>query len=156
MSRHSVASDTADLVVVGAGIVGLGAAYAAVRRGLRVVVVDRTASPIGATIRNFGHLCIGAQTGLARDFADTARDTWLRLSTDAGFWLRESGTLIAASRVDELAVRKRLRAEHRIEIGGGLGSLAGRVWRIGLMGEGARDAVVDRLLDALRAVLSDQ
>lgn len=111
MSRHSVASDTADLVVVGAGIVGLGAAYAAVRRGLRVVVVDRTASPIGATIRNFGHLCIGAQTGLARDFADTARDTWLRLSTDAGFWLRESGTLIAASRVDELAVLERASAD---------------------------------------------
>ncbi|WP_404437633.1 TIGR03364 family FAD-dependent oxidoreductase [Microbacterium aerolatum] len=107
MSRNSVASDTADLVVVGAGIVGLGAAYAAVRRGLRVIVVDRTASPIGATIRNFGHLCIGAQTGLARDFADTARETWLRLSRDAGFWLRESGTLIAASRVDELAVLER-------------------------------------------------
>ncbi|MCK3768611.1 TIGR03364 family FAD-dependent oxidoreductase [Microbacterium aerolatum] len=102
-----MASDTADLVVVGAGIVGLGAAYAAVRRGLRVIVVDRTASPIGATIRNFGHLCIGAQTGLARDFADTARETWLRLSRDAGFWLRESGTLIAASRVDELAVLER-------------------------------------------------
>lgn len=65
-------------------------------------------------------------------------------------------SVVVPDGVDELAVRKRLRAEHRIEIGGGLGSLAGRVWRIGLMGEGARDAVVDRLLDALRAVLSDQ
>ncbi|WP_318387548.1 FAD-dependent oxidoreductase [Microbacterium maritypicum] len=53
--------DTADVVVVGSGIVGLGAAYAAVRRGLRVIVVDRTDAPVGATIRNFGHLCIGAQ-----------------------------------------------------------------------------------------------
>lgn len=107
MSRHPVASDRADVVVVGAGIVGLGAAYAAARRGLRVIVVDRTASPVGATVRNFGHICIGAQTGLAREFADASRDIWLRLATDAGFWLRESGTLVAARDTTELAVLER-------------------------------------------------
>ncbi|MFJ6429309.1 TIGR03364 family FAD-dependent oxidoreductase [Microbacterium maritypicum] len=96
--------DTADVVVVGSGIVGLGAAYAAVRRGLRVIVVDRTEAPVGATIRNFGHLCIGAQGGEARRYADISRDLWLRLSHDAGFWLRESGTLVAARHDDELAV----------------------------------------------------
>lgn len=94
----------ADVVVVGSGIVGLGAAYAAVRRGLKVLVVDRTERPVGATIRNFGHICIGAQTGLAREFADTSRELWLQLATDAGFWLRESGTLIAARHDDEIAV----------------------------------------------------
>lgn len=96
--------DTADVVVVGSGIVGLGAAYAAVRRGLRVTVVDRTDAPVGATIRNFGHVCIGAQGGEARRYADLSRDLWLRLSHDAGFWLRESGTLVAARHDDELAV----------------------------------------------------
>ncbi|WP_029267502.1 MULTISPECIES: TIGR03364 family FAD-dependent oxidoreductase [unclassified Microbacterium] len=96
--------DTADVVVVGSGIVGLGAAYAAVRHGLRVIVVDRTEAPVGATIRNFGHLCIGAQGGEARRYADISRDLWLRLSQDAGFWLRESGTLVAARHDDELAV----------------------------------------------------
>lgn len=104
MKIHSVAAATADLVVVGAGIVGLGAAYAGIRRGLRVIVVDRTEMPVGATIRNFGHLCIGAQTGLAREFADASRDIWLQLATDAGFWLRESGTLVAARKEDELSV----------------------------------------------------
>lgn len=96
--------DTADVVVVGSGIVGLGAAYAAVRRGLRVIVVDRTDAPVGATIRNFGHLCIGAQGGEARLYADASRELWLRLAQDAGFWLRESGTLVAARHDDELAV----------------------------------------------------
>lgn len=95
---------TADLVVVGSGIVGLGAAYAAVRRGLRVIVVDRTDAPAGATIRNFGHLCIGAQAGEARRYADASRPLWLRLARDAGFWLRESGTLVAARHDDEIAV----------------------------------------------------
>ncbi|GAA2945627.1 TIGR03364 family FAD-dependent oxidoreductase [Microbacterium luteolum] len=98
------AQDTADLVVVGSGIVGLGAAYAAVRRGLRVIVVDRADAVTGATIRNFGHLCIGAQSGEARRYADASRELWLRLSQDAGFWLRESGTLVAARHDDEIAV----------------------------------------------------
>ena len=39
--------------------------------------------------------------------------------------------------------------EYNIEIGAGLGPLAGKVWRIGLMGEGARIVHVDRLLAAL-------
>lgn len=107
MTRHPVASEAADLVVVGSGIIGLGAAYAGIRRGLSVIVLDRTDAPVGATIRNFGHICIGAQSGLAREFADASRDIWLRLATDAGFWLRESGTLVAARQADELAVLER-------------------------------------------------
>lgn len=107
MTRHPVASQAADLVVVGSGIIGLGAAYAGIRRGLSVIVLDRTDAPVGATIRNFGHICIGAQSGLAREFADASRDIWLRLATDAGFWLRESGTLVAARQADELSVLER-------------------------------------------------
>ena len=94
----------ADVVVVGSGIVGLGAAFAAVRRGLSVIVIDRTDAPVGATVRNFGHICIGAQTGEARRLGEISRDLWLRLAHDAGFWLRESGTLVAARGADELAV----------------------------------------------------
>lgn len=54
---------------------------------------------------------------------------------------------------DDKAGRKRLLEEHGIEIGGGLGELAGKVWRVGLMGYGARPEVVDRALDALARVL---
>lgn len=95
-------SEEFDVVVIGAGIVGLGAAYAAVRRGKSVVVIDRTERAVGSTIRNFGHLCIGAQTGRAREYADASRRIWLELAREAGFWLRESGTLVAARHEDEL------------------------------------------------------
>lgn len=97
-------SDRFDVAVVGSGIVGLGAAYAAVRRGLRVVVIDRTERPVGATIRNFGHLCIGAQDGPARTYGEASRSIWLRLAADAGFWARQSGTLVVARAEDELAL----------------------------------------------------
>jgi alanine-glyoxylate transaminase/serine-glyoxylate transaminase/serine-pyruvate transaminase len=53
----------------------------------------------------------------------------------------------------EAALRKRLLLEHGIEVGGGLGALAGRVWRVGLMGENARPERVDALLGALGALL---
>jgi alanine-glyoxylate transaminase/serine-glyoxylate transaminase/serine-pyruvate transaminase len=55
--------------------------------------------------------------------------------------------------VDEAGVRKRLLQEHKIEIGAGLGPLAGKIWRVGLMGHTARTENVDRLLRALGAVL---
>lgn len=55
--------------------------------------------------------------------------------------------------VDEAAVRNALRTEYKIEIGAGLGPLAGKIWRIGLMGHTARPENVKRLLDALRQVL---
>lgn len=55
--------------------------------------------------------------------------------------------------MDELAVRKRLLEDHDIEIGAGLGRLAGRIGRIGLMGHTARPHNVDRLLTALSTAL---
>jgi alanine-glyoxylate transaminase/serine-glyoxylate transaminase/serine-pyruvate transaminase len=55
--------------------------------------------------------------------------------------------------VDGEAVRLRLLTEHGIEISGGLGSLAGRLWRIGVMGVGASREPQERLVRALAAEL---
>jgi alanine-glyoxylate transaminase/serine-glyoxylate transaminase/serine-pyruvate transaminase len=60
----------------------------------------------------------------------------------------------AVQRQGEAALRRRLLDHYGIELGGGLGSLAGRIWRIGLMGENARLANVEALLTALRRELS--
>ncbi len=56
--------------------------------------------------------------------------------------------------VDDAGVRQRLVADHGIEIGGGLGPLRGRLWRIGLMGSGATRKNVTVCLDALAATLA--
>ena len=55
--------------------------------------------------------------------------------------------------LDEAAVRRQLLLEEGIEIAGGLGPLAGKVWRIGLMGESSRPENVGRLLTALKSLL---
>ena len=55
--------------------------------------------------------------------------------------------------MNEAALRERLLGEFGIEIGAGLGPLAGRVIRIGLMGHTAREENVKRLLAALASCM---
>ncbi len=55
--------------------------------------------------------------------------------------------------VDEAVPRRRMLDEYGIEIGGGLGDMAGKAWRIGLMGHGATTRNVDLVLTALREIL---
>ncbi len=55
---------------------------------------------------------------------------------------------------EEGPLRRRILEEFDIEVGGGLGPAAGKLWRIGLMGYGARDESVDRLLAAIDTVMA--
>jgi alanine-glyoxylate transaminase/serine-glyoxylate transaminase/serine-pyruvate transaminase len=55
--------------------------------------------------------------------------------------------------VDEAAIRRDLRERFSIEIGAGLGPLAGRVWRIGLMGASSTEGSIVQLLSALDTLL---
>lgn len=57
--------------------------------------------------------------------------------------------------VDDAAVRGRLLNEFNLEIGAGLGDLAGKVWRIGLMGHSSRAENILLCVSALEAVLTD-
>ncbi len=61
---------------------------------------------------------------------------------------------IPAGVENEAGIRKRLLDEFNLEIGGGLGTLAGKCWRIGLMGHGAREENLRLILDALDQVLA--
>ena len=56
--------------------------------------------------------------------------------------------------VDDAAVRSKLLIDHNLEIGAGLGALAGKVWRIGLMGSSCSMWHVEYCLNALDKVLS--
>jgi alanine-glyoxylate transaminase/serine-glyoxylate transaminase/serine-pyruvate transaminase len=68
-----------------------------------------------------------------------------RLPQLTSVWLPEG--------VDDAKTRAELRNRFGIEVGGGLGELAGKGWRIGLMGHSARERSVTTLLGALRTLL---
>jgi len=55
--------------------------------------------------------------------------------------------------VDEAAVRSFLLNEYNLEIGAGLGTLAGKIWRIGLMGASCSDQHIDLCLEGMKAAL---
>jgi alanine-glyoxylate transaminase / serine-glyoxylate transaminase / serine-pyruvate transaminase len=88
-----------------------------------------------------------------RKLVDGLQEVGIEMLVEMPFRLPMLNTVKCPADIDELAVRRRLRAEHRIEIGGGLGPLAGKIWRIGLMGHTARPENVDRFLAALKGVL---
>ena len=58
--------------------------------------------------------------------------------------------------VDEAAVRKYLLQQFNLEIGAGLGPLAGRIWRVGLMGSGSSSQLILLFLSALERALRAQ
>lgn len=62
-------------------------------------------------------------------------------------------SLFVPEGADDAGVRNRLRNEYKIEIGAGLGPLAGKIWRIGLMGHTARPENIERVLGALKEAL---
>lgn len=94
-----------DLAVVGAGIIGLAHAMAAVKRGLKVVVIDREAQANGASIRNFGLVVVSGQApGTARRRAEYSRKVWLDLAETAGIAVEHRGMLVAAQRPEAMAL----------------------------------------------------
>lgn len=68
--------------------------------------------------------------------------------------LPQLNTVYIPAGVDDAAVRTRLLKDYNLEIGAGLGALAGKAWRIGLMGFGARRENIALCLKALEEVLN--
>jgi FAD dependent oxidoreductase TIGR03364 len=93
-----------DLVVVGAGAVGLAHAAEGHARGHSVLVLDAAPRPTGATARRGGHVAVTTQDSSALSYALASRERWLKLGRDAGFGVRECGAVVVARHDDELAV----------------------------------------------------
>jgi alanine-glyoxylate transaminase/serine-glyoxylate transaminase/serine-pyruvate transaminase len=70
--------------------------------------------------------------------------------------LPQLNMVVVPAGVDEAAVRARLLDGFGIEIGAGLGALAGKVWRVGLMGYSSREENVVACLHALESALTQQ
>ncbi|NJO41577.1 MAG: TIGR03364 family FAD-dependent oxidoreductase [Cyanobacteria bacterium CRU_2_1] len=95
----------ADVLIVGAGVVGLAHALAAAKHGLKVVVFERNIHAVGASIRNFGMIWpIGQPIGSLYQRALKAREIWTEIAPKAGVHLDRCGSLHLAYRTDEMAV----------------------------------------------------
>jgi alanine-glyoxylate transaminase/serine-glyoxylate transaminase/serine-pyruvate transaminase len=88
-----------------------------------------------------------------RQLVDGLEDRGLAMLVSAPHRLPMLNAVKIPQGVDEAAVRTALLSQHAIEIGAGLGPLAGKIWRIGLMGHTARAENVERLLTALDSAI---
>ena len=77
----------------------------------------------------------------------------IKMLVDKKYRLPSLNAVIIPDGIDDIKIREQLLLEYDIEIGGGLGVFAGKIWRIGLMGHSAKASNVERLLNALNKLL---
>ncbi len=113
----------------------------AIREGLRLVLEEGLEARFARHVRNHRALKAGL-TALG-----------LTYTADPNHQLPQLNAVRLPDGVDDVAGRKRLLAEFGIEVGGGLGDLKGKAWRIGIMGQNSRPNCVFQVLAALELVL---
>ncbi len=81
-------------------------------------------------------------------------DLGIKMLVSPDFRLPMLNSIYIPEGVEDAEVRSKLRYSYKIEIGAGLGPLAGKIWRIGLMGHTAKKENVARMLTALKEILN--
>jgi alanine-glyoxylate transaminase / serine-glyoxylate transaminase / serine-pyruvate transaminase len=110
---------------------------------------------LGAILDEGIDAAIARHEACGRMLHDGLTDLGLSLFAAEGHRLPELTTVWVPDVVDDAEVRATLLERHGIEIGGGLGEFAGRVWRIGCMGHTARPRNVRLVLAALEDALQE-
>ena len=78
----------------------------------------------------------------------------LDILADEDYRLNPLTPVVVPEGIDEADVRRQLLQDYNIEVSGALGELRGKVWRVGLMGESARETNVFAFLSAMESILS--
>ncbi|OCQ98245.1 alanine--glyoxylate aminotransferase [Nostoc sp. MBR 210] len=115
--------------------------YYALREALRLVAEEGLANCWQRHQKNVEYLW------------DRLEEIGLSCHVEREYRLPTLTTVCIPEGVDGKVIARQLLTEHGIEVGGGLGELAGKVWRVGLMGFNSRKENVDRLIEALSKVL---
>ncbi len=123
-------------------------------------------APINALYGLHEGLCIILEEGLPERFERHRRfgaalqsgllKRGLELLVDERYRLPQLTSVRVPGGVDDVAFRRQLLERFGIEIGGGLGPLAGAIWRVGLMGETCREEYVTLFLSALDELMGDR
>lgn len=113
----------------------------AIREGLRLVLEEGLDARFARHVRNHQALKAGLLA------------LGLKYTADPKHQLPQLNAVRLPDGVDDVAGRKRLLTEFGIEVGGGLGDLKGKAWRIGIMGQNSRPNCVFQVLAALEQVL---
>ncbi len=101
-------SHRADLIVIGGGILGTFHAYHALKKGLRVIHLERHQAPIGATVRNFGQIVPSGMTPFWQQLGRESLQIYKSLQSEVDLTVKEEGSIYLASNAEELGLLEEL------------------------------------------------
>lgn len=102
--------NSADLIIVGGGILGTFHAYHAIERGLSVLLLEKNSKPKGATVRNFGQVVPSGMDLVWQQFGRESLEIYKSIQQQFDISVREEGSIYLASDEDELMLIEELSA----------------------------------------------
>lgn len=102
-----------DLIVVGAGILGTFHAYHALKRGLKVLQLERDNYPVGSTVRNFGQVVPSGMAGVWFDYAVQGLEIYQTIQQEFDISVRNNGSYYIASDPDEVQLIQELSSHYQ-------------------------------------------
>lgn len=104
----------ADVIIIGAGVLGTFHAYFAARKGLRTILVERNTYPSDASARNFGMVVqtIVETQGEWPAYARASRETYVTLQEEHDIGVRNTGSLYISSTENERRVLEEFASVH--------------------------------------------
>ncbi len=102
-----------DLIIIGAGILGTAHAYHALQRGLRVAILDRSRTPQGSSVQNFGQIVPSGFGVEWQRYGRRSLEIYKALQAEADISARQNGTIYIASNDEEMTLLEELAAINR-------------------------------------------
>lgn len=99
-----------DLVVVGGGVLGTFHAYHALKRGLKVALVEKDGEPKGATVRNFGQVVPSGMNTKWQEYGRASLKIYKKIQSKSDIGVRQEGSIYLASNDEEVQLLEELKA----------------------------------------------
>ncbi len=99
-----------DLVVVGAGVLGTFHAYHALKKGLKVALVEKDAMPSGATVRNFGQVVPSGMNTKWQEYGRKSLKIYKKIHSKFDISVRQEGSIYLASNEEEVQLLEELKS----------------------------------------------
>ncbi|MBK8053545.1 MAG: FAD-dependent oxidoreductase [Saprospiraceae bacterium] len=97
-----------DLIVIGGGILGLSHAYHALKKGLKVLMIEKNYQAMGASILNFGQVVPSGFGVEWQKYGIASTKHYLDIAANTDIFVRKEGSIYIASDEDEMTLIEEL------------------------------------------------
>lgn len=99
---------TFDIVIIGAGILGTFHAYHALKKGLKVALIEKNVKPQGATVRNFGQVVPSGMNLKWQNIGRKSLEIYKEINQQVDVTVKQTGSVYVASNAEEIQLIEEL------------------------------------------------